>query len=373
MPRYRHLTTSKAWQGTDKQDEDFDYDTGIYDDLNLMDEEDFTGDFAHADETSLDGASLVDSAEATSALPKTPAKDESAASKKTTPATKPKKKDSTSEDHSAIDDSHHAPPSPVLSKKTVSRKSTIDSTKVELPGKGIVPPVPALPAAAAAAVVTPVKAALPPIRYAAAAAAAVANAATSTAAQVLGGQQESPVKSKVELPSTSPVKQESQANVSIPLSFGRVGIPDTSNHLAEGHLNLSLPTFQAVVKQSYEKSRRCKLLQLPLPNPKRADDTGTRTASTTRTRPYPLLCPPWRFPRPSVPLRPDEHSAITNRPRFFCRHSLARPWLSCSKPVPAPVPGSGSISISSGIRVPRTVSDGYAYAVSIVYRTGGQQ
>jgi CCR4-NOT transcription complex subunit 3 len=134
------------------QDEDFDYDTGIYDDLNLMDEEDFTADFAHNDEASLDGASLVDSTEATSTLPKTPAKDE-ALSKKSTPATKTKKKDSlsvtTGDDHGSAVDDAHAPSSPVLSKKATSRKSTMDSTKVETPTKGGIPPVPPVPAVAA--------------------------------------------------------------------------------------------------------------------------------------------------------------------------------------------------------------------------------
>jgi CCR4-NOT transcription complex subunit 3 len=198
------------------QDEDFDYDTGIYDDLNLMDEEDFTADFAHNDEASLDGASLVDSTEATSTLPKTPAKDE-ALSKKSTPATKTKKKDSlsvtTGDDHGSAVDDAHAPSSPVLSKKATSRKSTMDSTKVETPTKGGIPPVPPVPAVAA----TPVKAALPPIRYAAAAAAAVANSSASAptpSAQAVP-MQESPVKAKTELPATSPVKEATQVNVSV--------------------------------------------------------------------------------------------------------------------------------------------------------------
>ena len=193
------------------QDEDFDYDTGIYDDLNLMDEEDFAGDFGHNDEASLDGASLVDSTEATSTLPKTPAKDE-ALSKKSTPATKTKKKDSISnagDDNSAVDDAP-APSSPILSKKSTSRKSTLDSTKIETPTKGSIPPVPPIPAAVA----TPVKTALPPIRYAAAAAAAVANSGSSAPSQVQAPLQESPVKAKVELPSTSPVKEAAQVNVS---------------------------------------------------------------------------------------------------------------------------------------------------------------
>lgn len=150
-------------------EEDFDYDTGIYDELNLQEEEDYLqGDFSHNDDLSnLDSVSVLDSAD----VPKTPAKEEK--ERKSTPAKQapPSTTDET-------------PPSPVLSKKTISRKTTLDSTKAEpvkLPAKSAeaAPPVPPLPAAAATAP-TPKATALPPIRYAAAAAAAVAPAASSS-------------------------------------------------------------------------------------------------------------------------------------------------------------------------------------------------
>ncbi|WRT68895.1 uncharacterized protein IL334_005877 [Kwoniella shivajii] len=157
-------------------EEDFDFDQGIYDELNLQEEEDYIHDYGHVDDSSNidEEASIADVSENLNppppAAPKTPAKEEIVV-KKTTPASKAPSTDDT-------------PPSPVSAKKTPSRKATLETkAKTAEP----IPQVPAIsnpvpvPATAPAPLATPatapvptLKAALPPIRYAAAAAAAVA-------------------------------------------------------------------------------------------------------------------------------------------------------------------------------------------------------
>lgn len=91
------------------------------------------------------------------------------------------------------------PPSPILSKKQPSRKSTLDSTKVELPSKSTkqdsVPPVPVSAAT---------KTSLPPIRYAA----AVAGPATAAAVAPQAEMVSSPVESKSELTDLTPAVSE---------------------------------------------------------------------------------------------------------------------------------------------------------------------
>ncbi|RXK37147.1 hypothetical protein M231_05598 [Tremella mesenterica] len=145
-------------------EEDFEFDNGIYDELNLVDEEDYLQDFSHHDEMSnLDSASLLDPSDA----PKTPAKEEK--DKRSVSGSKPTSQTIPEE----------APPSPILTKRSVSRKTTQESAKAEpvkLPPKPEVPPVPPIPTAATAPAP---RASLPPIRYAAAAAAAVAPSSAS--------------------------------------------------------------------------------------------------------------------------------------------------------------------------------------------------
>ncbi|CAD6573185.1 MAG: proteinral negative regulator of transcription subunit 5 [Tremellales sp. Tagirdzhanova-0007] len=147
-------------------EEDFDYDAGIYDDLNLQDEEDFTQEFSHNDDISnLDSASIADPMEA----PKTPAKEDK--ERKLTPASKP-----------ATTPSEEQPPSPVLAKKQLSRKPTLEmkpeGISIPLPAAPAAPRLPAKPAELSSFTTLPTSkpTILPPIRYAAAAAAAVAGA-----------------------------------------------------------------------------------------------------------------------------------------------------------------------------------------------------
>nr|XP_019009665.1 uncharacterized protein I206_05224 [Kwoniella pini CBS 10737]OCF48446.1 hypothetical protein I206_05224 [Kwoniella pini CBS 10737] len=164
-------------------EEDFDYDQGLYDELNLQEEEDYIHDYGHVDDLSnVDEASVADVSESVSSsapAPKTPAKEEPTA-KKGTPASK-----------ASIDE----PPSPVSAKKVPSRKATMETKK----STESIPPVP--PPATTIPVPTPKATALPPIRYAAAAAAAVASSPTVTntpSAQV----ETSPSKAKDPLPAT---------------------------------------------------------------------------------------------------------------------------------------------------------------------------
>ncbi|WVF65726.1 hypothetical protein IAT40_000458 [Kwoniella sp. CBS 6097] len=184
-------------------EEDFDFDQGIYDELNLQEEEDYVHDFAHLDDDShLDTASLVDATEISTPAPKTPAKEEPApisvsasVSKKNTPASK----NASSSQH---DDT---PPSPVSTKKTPSRKTTLES-KATPKAAETVPPVPPVPAPAPATTApapTP-KAALPPIRYAAAAAAAVAGSTPAASAPTQAQADLSPQKAKEPLPTPTP-------------------------------------------------------------------------------------------------------------------------------------------------------------------------
>ncbi|KAK8843453.1 hypothetical protein IAR55_007110 [Kwoniella newhampshirensis] len=167
-------------------EEDFDFDNGIYDELNLQEEEDYMPELGHDDGSQIDSSSIADveptpaPALAPAPAPKTPAKEEPP--KKATPAAK------ATPSASAQDDT---PPSPVAAKKTPSRKATMESKSAESSSVKVLAksePVPPLPNVTstptpAAALATVKPAALPPIRYAAAAAAAVAStvaAATST-------------------------------------------------------------------------------------------------------------------------------------------------------------------------------------------------
>ncbi|OCF44935.1 CCR4-NOT transcription complex subunit 3 [Kwoniella heveanensis CBS 569] len=180
-------------------EEDFDFDQGIYDELNLQEEEDYVHDFGHLDDEShLDTASLVDATEISTPAPKTPAKEEpapsSSVSKKNTPASK-------GASSSQNDDT---PPSPVSTKKTPSRKTTLES-KAASKAADPAPPVPPVPAPAPATAPAPTpKAALPPIRYAAAAAAAVAGSAPAASAPVPAQTDLSPQKPKEPLPAPTP-------------------------------------------------------------------------------------------------------------------------------------------------------------------------
>ncbi|WWD21021.1 hypothetical protein CI109_105502 [Kwoniella shandongensis] len=193
-------------------EEDFDFDNGIYDELNLQEEEDYMPELGHDDGSQLDTASLadVDTAPTPAPAPKTPAKEEPP--KKVTPAAK------TTSSTSIHDDT---PPSPVAARKTPSRKATLESKAAEpltakTPAK--TEPVPPLPTsvstptpAPAPATVKP--AALPPIRYAAAAAAAVAStiaAATSST------------------PSSAPVSTPPAAEATSPQKKDTIPVPETT-------------------------------------------------------------------------------------------------------------------------------------------------
>ncbi|WVQ93372.1 hypothetical protein IAU59_000441 [Kwoniella sp. CBS 9459] len=180
-------------------EEDFDFDQGIYDELNLQEEEDYVHEFAHLDDDShLDTASLVDTTEISTPAPKTPAKEEPAPvslSKKNTPASK-------GASSSQNDDT---PPSPVSTKKTPSRKTTLESKTAAKAAEPAAPPVPPVPAPAPATAPAPTpKAALPPIRYAAAAAAAVASSTPVASASAPAQTELSPQKAKEPLPTPTP-------------------------------------------------------------------------------------------------------------------------------------------------------------------------
>ncbi|WWC91386.1 uncharacterized protein L201_006330 [Kwoniella dendrophila CBS 6074] len=168
-------------------EEDFDFDQGIYDELNLQEEEDYIHDYGHVDDSSnVDDASVADITESISTgAPKTPAKEEPP-KQKSTPASK-------ATSTTTHDDT---PPSPVSAKKVPSRKSTME-TKAKSTEN--VPPVPPIPASAP--VPTPKAAALPPIRYAAAAAAAVAGSTGTPSSSVnVPPTESSPTKTKESLP-----------------------------------------------------------------------------------------------------------------------------------------------------------------------------
>ena len=140
------------------QEEDFDYDVGLYDELDLQEDEDFVHDFAQHDEFSnIDSASIADTNvdSVIAPPPKTPAKEEK--ERKSTPAGKSSKE--------VVDEQ---PTSPVSTRKQPSRKSTMEIKVAPPPAPKDVPPVPKVEAPA------PKAAPLPTIRYAAAAAAAVA-------------------------------------------------------------------------------------------------------------------------------------------------------------------------------------------------------
>ncbi|WOO83433.1 General negative regulator of transcription subunit 3 [Vanrija pseudolonga] len=147
-------------------EEDFDFDLGIYDELNLQEAEDEYGaaDYGHnaEDSSNIDSASVAD--EST----KTPSKEE--------------RKSSKASSVPPVDDT---PPSPVQSKRGSTKKTVAEKAAEKAEAKAAKAAAEAQAAAAATApppqttsVPTPTKPApLPPIRYAAAAAAAVGGAA----------------------------------------------------------------------------------------------------------------------------------------------------------------------------------------------------
>lgn len=157
-------------------EEDFDFDLGIYDELNLQDAEDEYGaDYGHAgeDSSNIDSASAVDASESVISITKTPSKEEK--------EKKPKRSAST-----IIDD--EPPASPITTKRSAKSEQrmvgtglTTEAEKEKEKEKEKTKPTSASPAATAseppatpASATAPAKpAALPPIRYAAAAAAAV--------------------------------------------------------------------------------------------------------------------------------------------------------------------------------------------------------
>ncbi|ORX38920.1 Not1 N-terminal domain, CCR4-Not complex component-domain-containing protein [Kockovaella imperatae] len=162
-------------------EEDFEEDEGIYDELNLVDEDDYTGDL-HNDETSnLDSASVADTVDtAPLPLPKTPAKDDKDSGgghKKTTPASRSLSMSQGTSGPSAVA-ALEDPPSPIAGKKQPVRKTTAETKPAATPEKAAVKTDASskeIPAAAQPTGTTPVTKTLPPIRYAAAAAAAVAS------------------------------------------------------------------------------------------------------------------------------------------------------------------------------------------------------
>ena len=184
------------------QDEEFEEDEGIYDDLNLIDEEDFGVDAAGNDDTSnLDSASVADPLEP---APKTPAKDmgkdkDDPESKKRatpgsrtvsmstsqpviTPSSVPAAAAAAASGSALVDD----PPSPIAGRKIPLRKPTLEKPaitttpssheKKTLESGGTPSTIAPMTTPVSTTTATPPAAkTLPPIRYAAAAAAAVAS------------------------------------------------------------------------------------------------------------------------------------------------------------------------------------------------------
>jgi CCR4-NOT transcription complex subunit 3 len=169
----------------------------LYEDLNLQEEDEYLQDISHNDDLSnLDSASAVDITESTTppvTAVKTPAKEEKKErTVSTTSASAAKTGLAPSEE----------PPSPILAKKQPSRKSTLDSTKAELPTKATKPePVPPVPTQ---------KTSMPPIRYAAAVAGPATPSAPISAPAPFSGQEvsASPVDNKSDLPDLTPAISE---------------------------------------------------------------------------------------------------------------------------------------------------------------------
>ncbi|OWZ68629.1 hypothetical protein AYX15_00577 [Cryptococcus neoformans] len=160
-------------------EEDFDFDNGIYDELNLQDEEDFH-DYLHEHPSATDEPEPEPEPIASAPVPKTPAKEKE--DKKATPHRLSKSE--------SRDKEEEIPPSPMVVKKTPSRKTTLDKDKKDKKDKekedkerkdlereekereersSSSQPTPSKPVP------------LPPIKYAAAAAAAVGGTVSASA------------------------------------------------------------------------------------------------------------------------------------------------------------------------------------------------
>jgi CCR4-NOT transcription complex subunit 3 len=218
--------------GLIEQEEDFDFDDGLYEDLNLQEEDEYLQDISHNDDLSnLDSSSAVDYTESTTppvtaTAPKTPAKERTPSI--SLPSSTAKPVPATEE-----------PPSPIIAKKQPSRKSTLDSTKAELPAKTKVESVP----------VPTAKTSMPAIRYAA----AVAGPTTATApapapGASFSGQEvsASPVENKSELPELTPAISEpprEEKELALPAQ-SPAPVPEPAPRTASTNVSL-LPLFKA--------------------------------------------------------------------------------------------------------------------------------
>ncbi|ORY29158.1 Not1 N-terminal domain, CCR4-Not complex component-domain-containing protein [Naematelia encephala] len=261
-------------------EEDFDFDNGIYDELNLQDEEDYVAEFGHGDDLSnLDSSSVVDVETPAPAAPKTPAKEEK--KDKLTPVSKPQT--------TPIDEQ---PPSPVQPIKKPVRKTTLESKSAPTPSPSVELVPKASPVAKAEPSVKPVQ--MPPIRYAAAAAAAVASSApagisslpvpvpalsssSSTAPEPIT----SPVKQKEEqapLPSTeSPAQEVEESPLQSALS------PKAETAQVNGH---APPPPPGLVPPSQTSQ------QTPLTSPSNRNGTSPLPLTASQTLPPPGYAPP---------------------------------------------------------------------------------
>ncbi|KAK1922437.1 Not1 N-terminal domain, CCR4-Not complex component-domain-containing protein [Papiliotrema laurentii] len=193
-------------------EEDFDYDVGIYDELNLQDDEDYVQDFPHHDELSnLDSSSIADTnpEPPVAAPPKTPAKEEK--EKKATPVNKATK-----------ETTDEQPPSPVAAKRQPSRKSTME---IKVAPSPVVEKNPAKTDAPA-----PKAAPLPPIRYAAAAAAAVAPSSVPSV-PAPNPADSSPAKSKTEPPVLSPTSITEEPRLAESVLQSQPQVSHTNGHV----------------------------------------------------------------------------------------------------------------------------------------------
>lgn len=305
----------------DLQEEEFDFDNGIYDELNLQEEEELLGDFAHGDENStIDSASVADVPEISPApvpvpapapIAKTPGKEEKEKEAKKTPKT-------------LTTPSTEDPPSPLAPAKKPVRKNTMDSAKSDkdkaeikaaiMSAPAADPPVPKLPAKAVETVPAPkVATALPPIRYAAAAAAAVATTAAVAASAVANGVQAA-ASSSAPQPSTSvpPVPSTAPAPASpVKQKIEPIAIPDPVP------AEIKSPAVAAVSSPATEA---------PQTNVSWASSNGACELTANRATRHPLhpACPPrLPVPHPSLPprLRPRPSSLYPARPSPLRAHT----------------------------------------------------
>nr|XP_019005870.1 CCR4-NOT transcription complex subunit 3 [Kwoniella mangroviensis CBS 8507]OCF69331.1 CCR4-NOT transcription complex subunit 3 [Kwoniella mangroviensis CBS 8507] len=241
-------------------EEDFDYDQGLYDELNLQEEEDYIHDYGHVDEGSnVDDASVADVTESVSTgAPKTPAKEDKDSSKKGTPASKATST-TTHED---------APSSPVSAKKVPSRKAPLE-TKTK--SSESIPPVPSVPTPVPAP--TPKAASLPPIRYAAAAAAAVASSAPASSATAVSqpGPETSPSKANDSLPPAqlTETPQEEAPTPAPAQNPPKVSSPDQVDGQANGHSPAPPPGISAT-QSPLPSTQQSTQLQTPAVPPQTA-------------------------------------------------------------------------------------------------------